>query len=92
MKWFVYIARCSDGSLYIGRTTDLKRRLREHNQGIGSLFTKNKKPIKLVYVERHKTLSEAFKREFQIKGWKREKKENLIKYGKPILNMEKKSS
>ena len=84
--------RCVDGSLYIGRTVNLRKRLTEHNKGRGSLFTKNKRPVKLVYFEKHQTLNEALRKEFQIKGWRREKKENLIKYGKPVINLQKESS
>jgi len=80
---YVYILRCADGSLYTGRTTSVKRRIGEHNKGNGSLFTKNKLPVKLVYVEKYSNLNQAFKREFQIKRWRREKKENLIKLGRP---------
>ncbi|MFH0863865.1 MAG: GIY-YIG nuclease family protein [Candidatus Gottesmanbacteria bacterium] len=83
--WYVYIIRCKDNSLYIGRTRNIKRRIEEHNIGNGSLYTKNKIPIILVYLEKLKTENEAYKREFQIKGWSRIKKDNLIKYGKPVL-------
>lgn len=92
MSWFVYILRCVDDLLYVGRTRNYKKRLIKHDQGEGSKFTKNRRPVKLVYLEKYQTLNKAFKREFQIKGWSREKKENLIKYGKPVLNTEKGSS
>jgi len=88
MQWFVYILRCIDNSLYIGRTTSYKRRVRQHNQGKGSKFTKNRIPVKLVYLEEFNSRHSAYKREFQIKGWSRVKKENLIKYGKPNIQQE----
>jgi len=56
-----------------------------HQRGDGAEFTRRNKTFKLVYKEEFPTLIEARKREKQIKGWKREKKENLIKFGRPII-------
>ena len=83
-KYFVYILRCRDGDSYIGFTKNLRRRIVDHQCGSGCLYTKNKLPIRLVYYEIYGDFIEAKKRENQIKSWRREKKENLIKYGKPI--------
>jgi putative endonuclease len=76
---FVYILQCSDGSYYTGYTTDIQRRLREHNDGLGSKITRSKLPVVLIHQESYRTKSEALTREAQIKSWSRAKKEALIK-------------
>lgn len=55
----------------------------QHNEGVGAEYTKMKKPVKLVYIERFDNLKKAIKRERQIKGWRKQKKINLIKYDHP---------
>jgi len=77
-SWFVYILRCNDASYYVGVSTDPKDRVREHNAGWGSNFTKKRRPVQLVYAEEHESYASARKREAQLKGWRREKKEWLI--------------
>ena len=81
----LYILRGSKNHLYIGITQDIFRRIERHKSGDGAEFTKRNKVYKLVYQEEFQTYIEARKRESQIKGWRREKKENLIKFGKPII-------
>ena len=76
--YFVYLAKCDDGSIYTGITTDLKRRLKEHRSGRGGNYTRAKKVMGIVYTEEFITRSLASKREAEIKGWRREKKLNLI--------------
>ncbi|MDD5626738.1 MAG: GIY-YIG nuclease family protein [Patescibacteria group bacterium] len=76
--YFVYILRCQDDCLYTGITWNLAKRIKEHNLGL-TPFTKNKLPVKLVYVESFGIRQQAHSREKEIKGWRREKKENLIK-------------
>ena len=79
MKNFVYILECADKTLYVGSTTDLKRRLHEHNNlKSGAHYTKIRRPVVLRYHEEFKTLSEARKREYQIKCLKREDKLKLF--------------
>lgn len=80
MKWFVYIAECRDGSLYTGMTTNIKRRIIEHNTDDlkGAKSLRGKRPIKLVYSEEFKTQSEARKREAAIKNWNRKYKQKVI--------------
>lgn len=75
---FVYILRCNDTSYYVGIAKDPQDRVREHNSGQGSSFTKKRRPVKLVYTEKHESYASARKREVQLKGWRREKKEWLI--------------
>ncbi|MFZ5365661.1 MAG: GIY-YIG nuclease family protein [Patescibacteria group bacterium] len=81
----VYLLRGPKNHLYIGCTSNLKPRLARHKCGNGAEFTKRNKTFELVYCEEFSTLIGARRREKQIKGWRREKKENLIKFGKPIL-------
>ena len=76
--WFLYIVRCKDGSLYVGETGDVARRLEAHNKGCGSAHTARRRPVQLVYVEQHPNRAAALRRERQIKGWTRAKKEALI--------------
>ena len=76
--YFLYLAECVDGSIYTGITTDVVRRLKEHQSGIGGRYTRAKKVIKVLYTEKFPTRSLASKRELEIKGWRREKKLNLI--------------
>ncbi len=80
--WFVYMVRCIDNSLYTGVTTDLTRRLREHNgeTANGARYTLTKRPVKLVYSELAADRSSAQKREHQIKQLSKESKNQLILY------------
>ena len=77
-NWFVYIVRCSDGSLYTGITTDIDRRIHEHNTSRkGSACTRARRPVSLVYRENVQTRSLATKREYQIKQLSRKEKLEL---------------
>lgn len=76
--YFVYILECVDGSLYTGITTDLERRFKEHQEGIGSHYTKAKKAKKIMYSEECSDRSSASKRELEIKKWPRNKKIEMI--------------
>jgi putative endonuclease len=78
-EWILYILRCKDGSLYTGITTDLKKRLKRHNEGKASRYTRVKNPVKLVYKEENHTESQARKREIEIKKLSRQNKLKLIK-------------
>lgn len=78
-SYYVYIVRCSDGSLYTGQTNDLKKRLFDHNSSdFGAKYTKGRRPVELVYKEAYKSRSEALKREYEIKNLKKVLKESLI--------------
>lgn len=79
MGHYVYILRCADGTLYTGYTTDLDRRIKEHNQGQGAKYTRGRSPVELVYSEEYKTRSRAQKREYEIKTYSRQKKLDLVK-------------
>ena len=78
--WFVYILRCVDNTLYTGITTDLKRRLFEHNETKkGAKYTRCRRPCRLVYHSSWAGRSEAAKEEYRIKKLTRREKENAIK-------------
>ncbi len=78
MGWTVYVLRCRTGQLYTGCTTDLERRVREHNSGTGSRFTRSRRPVTLVYREELASRSEALRRELAIKAMKRREKLLLV--------------
>jgi len=76
--WHVYILKCSDGSLYTGITTDICRRLKEHNNKKGGSYTRSRLPATLLYKENCLNRSQALKRELQVKSLPRAKKLALI--------------
>jgi putative endonuclease len=78
MKGCMYILECADGSYYTGSTTDLERRLAQHQNGEGANYTKKHLPVKRVYFEEFQRIDKAFYREKQIQGWSRKKKEAMI--------------
>ena len=78
MTFFLYIVRCSDNSLYTGITSDLDQRVKAHNEGRGAKYTSARRPVVLVYEERCRSKSAALKREIEIKGWTKARKEALI--------------
>ncbi|MCI9475136.1 GIY-YIG nuclease family protein [Anaerovoracaceae bacterium 41-7] len=75
---YTYMVRCSDGSLYTGYTTNLKRREKAHNSGKGAKYTRGRRPVTLVYFEEFETKEEAMRREAAIKKLSKEKKELLV--------------
>ena len=77
-RWSVYIVRCADGTLYTGTTTDVERRLTQHNAGTASRYTRSRLPVALVYHIRVADQSTALKREAAIKKLSRPEKEALI--------------
>ena len=77
-KGYMYILECADGSFYAGSTKYLELRLSQHQKGEGANHTKKRLPVKLVYYEEYSRIDDAFYREKQIQGWRREKKEALI--------------
>lgn len=76
----VYILKCSDGSYYTGITNNIDRRMIEHQSGESpSSYTNSRRPVKLVWCSESMDANQAIDLEKQIKGWKRAKKEALIK-------------
>jgi uncharacterized protein (TIGR02453 family) len=76
--WFVYLARCGDGSLYTGVTTDPERRAAAHNSGRGGAYTRSRRPVRMVHLEAASNRSEALRRERAIKRLTRIQKEALL--------------
>ncbi|MDD3619448.1 MAG: GIY-YIG nuclease family protein [Desulfobulbaceae bacterium] len=78
--WYVYMVRCSDGTLYTGMTNDLPRRIAAHNSGRdGARYTKSRRPVQLVYAEKAGSRSAAARLELKIKQLPRARKQKLMK-------------
>lgn len=77
-NYFVYIVECKDGSFYTGVTSELEKRINEHNSDFYKGYTSSRLPVKLVYSTRFTNINDAINAEKQIKGWSRAKKEALI--------------
>ncbi|MGE3279141.1 MAG: GIY-YIG nuclease family protein [Candidatus Altimarinota bacterium] len=77
--YFIYLARCSDGTLYTGYCRDLNEREQRHNQGLGAKYTRGRLPVQIVYFEEFLNRSDAMKREAEIKTWTKQQKELVIK-------------
>jgi putative endonuclease len=76
---WVYLLCCADGTYYTGYTTDVERRIAEHNAGDGAKYTAGRTPVELVHAEGHPTRSAALTREHEIKAMNREVKERLAR-------------
>ena len=76
---YVYLLRCADDSLYVGETSDLATRERDHNEGRGGSYTAKRRPVQIVYAEQFSSREEALRRERQIKRWTSQKKELLVR-------------
>ena len=76
---YLYILVCSDGSYYVGSTTNLETRLSQHEAGEGGAYTATRLPVRLIYSCEFPSLFEAFLVERQVKGWTRAKKEALVR-------------
>ncbi len=78
MKSFVYILRCSDGTLYTGWTNDIEQRLSAHNSGKGAKYTRGRTPAELVHLEEFESRADAMSREAEIKKLKKTAKTALL--------------
>lgn len=80
-NWYVYMLRCADNSLYTGITTDVERRVAEHNGSdkLAARYTRARRPVNLVWKELHINRSSASKREAALKKMSRPAKEQLLK-------------
>ena len=78
VRCYCYILECADGSFYTGWTVDPERRLRVHNAGRGSRYTRSRRPVRLVFAEVEKDRLSAMRRERAIKAWSRARKAKLI--------------
>ncbi len=81
MAWYVYLLKCSDGTLYTGITNNVNRRVKEHNMGIGSRYTRGRRPVELVASMQCIDKSAALKCEYRIKKLKREEKLAIFQAG-----------
>jgi len=78
-KWFMYVVECNDGTFYTGISTDVNRRVNEHNtSNKGAKYTKTRRPVKLLKVWEFSDRSEASKEEYKFKRLNRKKKLELI--------------
>ncbi|AUX09355.1 putative endonuclease [Halalkaliarchaeum desulfuricum] len=75
---YVYVLECADGTLYTGYTTDIERRVAEHNAGEGAKYTRGRTPVELVHLEEYDSRSAAMSREHEIKSLSRAEKRQLI--------------
>ncbi|GAA5431704.1 GIY-YIG nuclease family protein [Haloarcula japonica] len=76
--YHVYVLRCSDNTFYTGYTTDVERRVREHDAGDGAKYTRGRTPVELIHVESFDSQSDAMSREYEIKQYSRAEKERLV--------------
>lgn len=78
--WYVYMVECADNTLYTGITTDLKRRVKEHNEDnkLGAKYTKTRRPVRLVYSESHPSRQTASRREAELKKLDKRQKEHFF--------------
>ena len=87
MRWYVYMVKCADESVYTGISTDIERRIKQHNSKKGAKSLRGKLPVTLIHKEAYNSQPEAAKREREIKGWRREKKVFLIQRASPIKGL-----
>ncbi len=78
---YVYILLCADGTLYVGSTTDLALRLRQHNAGSGSAYTRRRLPVSLLWSAQFPRIDEAFAWEKRLQGWSHAKRLAFIEGG-----------
>ena len=77
-SYCVYLLHCSDDSFYVGHTSNLRDRVKVHNEGRGATWTACRRPVSLVYCEAAHSEEDAIRRELQLKGWTHAKKLALI--------------
>jgi len=82
----VYVLECADGSLYTGYTTDVERRVAEHDAGEGAKYTRGRTPVELRHVERFDSRSAALSREHEVKSLSRAEKEQLVAGSDPAVD------
>ncbi|MBN1869007.1 MAG: GIY-YIG nuclease family protein [Candidatus Omnitrophica bacterium] len=89
--WFLYILRCQDDTFYTGVTKDLERRLKMHNEGKASRYTRVRRPVTLIYHEDCASRAQALVLECQVKALSREEKARLILNGRKSIKRGRKS-
>ena len=83
-KYYIYMLRCADGSLYTGWTTDPEKRAAAHNAGKGAKYTRSRRPVELIYSEVFDDKISAQRREYAIKQLSRAEKEKLMAEIRPL--------
>lgn len=78
-KYYAYMLKCKDGTIYSGYTDNIEKRVEKHNSGKGAKYTRARRPVKLAYYEEFNTKSEALKREREFKKYSHNTKEEIIK-------------
>ncbi len=78
-EYYVYIVLCGDGSYYVGQSNNVPERLRKHGYGVGSKHTAESRVLGLIYTEGPFSVTDAIRREAQLKRWSRLKKEALVR-------------
>jgi putative endonuclease len=84
VSWYVYVARCADGTLYCGIARDVVRRILEHDAGKGARYTRGRGPLRVVLVRRCRDKGRALRLEYAIKQLSRRQKEALIARARPV--------
>lgn len=81
MTYYVYMVECANGTFYTGISTDVERRVRQHNGELagGAKYTQGRRPVTLVYVEKCPTRALALQREYYLKRLQRTAKEELVR-------------
>ncbi|MEF2144970.1 MAG: GIY-YIG nuclease family protein [Desulfovibrionaceae bacterium] len=77
--WFVYLLECADNTLYCGVTTDLTRRVAEHNAGTGAKYTRSRLPVRLAASRKCQDKSDALRLEIKIKKLPRSRKLHMLR-------------
>jgi len=85
---YVYVLECADGTYYTGYTTDVERRVAEHDAGDGAKYTRGRTPVSLVHVEAYDSRSAAMSREHEVKTYSRARKERLVDDENPATDAE----
>jgi putative endonuclease len=75
---YVYVLECADGTLYTGYTTDVERRVGEHDAGEGAKYTRGRTPVEVIHTEAFGSRAAAMRREHEVKSLSRAAKERLI--------------
>ena len=85
-RWYLYILKCCDGSLYTGIAKDLRQRVQAHNGGTASRYTRSRLPVSVIYQERCRGRSSALRKEYAIKQLSRKDKEDYVRLKSGTLN------
>ena len=79
VAWLLYVLKCRDNTLYTGITSDVSRRVQQHNRGTASRYTRSRLPVMLIFSEPCRNRSQALKKEYAMKRLSRKKKEEYLR-------------